>query len=96
MYSTCSPTDCLSIMSISSPWNATGRRSGPGIDAEGFVTESLARILRQLNSRTEHEHVETQGRVRDKVIWPATLKQRDTCGYAPPPSSPFQRRRCRP
>lgn len=59
------------------------RGSEAGVDTEGFVNESLARILRQLNSRTEREHIESQGRVRGKVIWPATLKQRYTGGYDP-------------
>ncbi len=60
-----------------------GQGAEPGNDTEGFVNESLAQILRQLNSRTEREHIETQGRVRGKVIWPATLKQRCTGGYDP-------------
>lgn len=60
-----------------------GQGTEPGVDTEGFVIDSLARILRQLNSRTEREHIESQGRIRGKIIWPATLKQRYTGGYDP-------------
>lgn len=55
----------------------------PGGDTEGFVNDALARILRQLSSRTKREHVESQGLIRGKVIWPATLKSRYTGDFDP-------------
>lgn len=55
----------------------------PNRDTETFVTLTLDRLLRQLNRRTEQQQIELQGRLRGRVIWPATLKARHTQGYDP-------------
>ena len=53
------------------------------VDSQSFVTEVLERLLQQLNCRMERETIVYEGRVRGKILWPATLKSRYTGDYDP-------------
>jgi uncharacterized protein DUF2357 len=51
--------------------------------AEAFVTQTLSRLLRQLNHNTQQRPVVYQGRVRGRVVWPATFKAHYGQDYDP-------------
>ena len=59
------------------------REKTSGMDSEDFITRVLERILHQFTCSTRREQVALQGRVKGKVLWPATLKSRYTDDYDP-------------
>jgi hypothetical protein len=52
-------------------------------DTQTFVTYALERLMRQLDHTTERLQTELQGRVRGRVVWPATVKVRHGRDYDP-------------
>jgi hypothetical protein len=52
-------------------------------DAESFLTYTLERLLSQLTRITEQRQVEYRGRVRGRIVWPATFKARYLEEYDP-------------
>ncbi len=48
-----------------------------------FVSHTLPRIIEQLHHTTTRVNVEYQGRVRGRVVWPATYKARFSQDYNP-------------
>lgn len=48
----------------------------PGRDAESFITITLERLMQSVSRVNEPLQVEYQGKVRGRVIWPATFKAR--------------------
>lgn len=52
-------------------------------DVESFTIYTLGRLLQHLSRRTEQLQVEYQGRVRGRIVWPATYKARYGEDYDP-------------
>lgn len=52
-------------------------------DAETFITYTLSRLMRQLNHNTKQYPVVYQGRVRGRIMWPATFKAHYGQDYDP-------------
>lgn len=52
-------------------------------DAETFITYTLGRLMRQLNHNTRQQPVVYQGRVRGRIMWPATFKAHYGQDYDP-------------
>lgn len=48
-----------------------------------FVTHTLSRLLHQLTRSTEQQPVLYEGRVRGRILWPATYKARYNDGFNP-------------
>lgn len=57
---------------------------GEGASVESFAVYTLSRLMRCLNHNTEQQPVIHRGRVRGRVIWPATFKAH--CGQDYDPS----------
>jgi hypothetical protein len=55
----------------------------PGYDVETFLTSKLERLLRRISRSTEPLQTEYQGRVRGRIIWPASFKARYRQDYDP-------------
>jgi hypothetical protein len=55
----------------------------PDGGVERFMTHTVNRLLQHLLHRTEQHLVESKGRVRGKIIWPATYKARYGQDYDP-------------
>ena len=55
----------------------------PRGDVETFTVYKLGQLLQYLTRRTEQLQVELRGRVRGRVVWPATYKARYTQDYDP-------------
>lgn len=56
---------------------------GDQTNAETFLTYTLMRLLRQLNHNTMQRPVMYRGRVRGRILWPATVKARHGEDYDP-------------
>ncbi|HVQ38235.1 MAG TPA: DUF2357 domain-containing protein, partial [Pyrinomonadaceae bacterium] len=52
-------------------------------DVETFITYTLSRLMRQLNHNTKQYPVIYQGRVRGRIMWPATFKSHYGEDYDP-------------
>jgi hypothetical protein len=52
-------------------------------DAETFISYTLSRLIRQLNHNTKQHPVVYQGRVRGRIMWPATFKAHYGQDYDP-------------
>ncbi|MCI0387901.1 MAG: hypothetical protein MOB07_03895 [Acidobacteria bacterium] len=56
---------------------------GGRVNVETFVTYTLTRLLHQLNCNAEPQQVTYRGRVRGRIVWPATFKARHGSDYDP-------------
>jgi Domain of unknown function (DUF2357) len=52
-------------------------------DAENFITYVLSRLVQRLNRDTRQTTVTYQGRIRGRVVWPATIKAHYGQDYDP-------------